>query len=69
MELGDKNGSIQICTIGFLVALHSDQNAISNRFCRTTDRHRQTDGRMDRIGMAMVDLDAARYELASIDKK
>ena len=34
-----------------------------------TERQIVTDRRTDRIGMAIVDLDSARYALASIDKK
>ena len=41
--LGVKNGPIRMCDIGFLLAPHSDQSAISNRFRRTQQRYRQMD--------------------------
>ena len=44
VELGDQNGPIQKFNVGFLLAPHSDQSAISNRFGRTHQhqRYRQT---------------------------
>ena len=38
---------IRICTFGILLAPHSDQSAISDRFRTTQHRHRQTDERTD----------------------
>ena len=47
--LGVENGSIRIrkFNVGFLLAPHSDQSAISSRFRRTQQRYRRTDGRTD----------------------
>ena len=60
VRLGVKNGRIRKCNIGFLLVPHSNRNAKSNRFHRTQQRYRQTDGqtdgRTDRIGIAIVDL-------------
>ena len=47
---GSKMVSIRKFNIGFLLAPHSDQSAISNRFRRTQQRCRQTDRRTDKIG-------------------
>ena len=52
---------IRICTFGILLAPHSDQSAISDRFRTTQQRHRQTDRRTDRIGIAIVDLMLMRW--------
>ena len=54
--LGVKIGPIRLCDIGFLLAPHSDQSAISNRLHRTQQRYRRTDGQTDGIGIAIVDL-------------
>src|SRR5208282_5429859 len=69
MKLWGKNGPIRKCHIGFLLAPHSDQSAISNRFHRTQQRYRRTDGRtggrtdgQNSNGRP----DAARYALASV---
>ena len=64
VELGVEYGPLRNFNVGFLLALHSDQSAISNRFRRTQQRYRQMDGRTDgrtdrrtdRIGIAIVDL-------------
>jgi hypothetical protein len=76
VELGVKNGPIQICTIGFLLAPYSDQSAISNRFGATQQRHRQinfcqinlTDRQTDRIKMAIATLMLRADALASVAK-
>ena len=63
--LGVKNGPIRKCNIGFLLAPHSDQSAISNRFHRTQQCYRQTD-RQNWYSNSRPD--AARYALASVAK-
>ena len=47
--LGGRNGSIRKFNAGFLLAPHSDQSAISNRFRRTQHRYRRTDGRTELV--------------------
>ena len=47
VELGGQNVPIRICTIGFLLAPHTYQSAISNRFRTSQHRHRHTDRRTD----------------------
>ena len=49
VELGVENGPIRKFNIGFLLAPHSDQSAISNRFRRTQQRYRRTDGRTELV--------------------
>jgi hypothetical protein len=53
---GVEKGSNPKFNVGFLLAPHSDQSAISNRFRRTQQRYRRTDRQTDRIGIAIVDL-------------
>ena len=70
---GARGSKIRKCNIGFLLAPHSDQSAISDRFCRTQQRYRQsdrqTDGRIDRHNWYSNSRpDAARYALASVAK-
>jgi hypothetical protein len=48
VELGVENGPIRKFNVGFLLAPHSDQSAISNRFRRTQQRYRRTDRLTDR---------------------
>ena len=55
VELGE-NGPIRIRAIGFLLASHLDQSAISYRLGTTQQRYIQTDGQTYRITMAIVDL-------------
>ena len=56
--------------IGFLLVPHCYKSAISNRLRRIQQRYKQTDGRTDRMVIAIVDLtDAARYALASVAKR
>ena len=45
---GVENGYIRKFNVGFLLAPHSDQSAISNRFHRNQQRYRQTDRQTDR---------------------
>ena len=58
----DKNGrihSVHVLLVSYLLAPHSDQSAISNRFSTTQHHYRQTDGRSG-IGIAIGELYAAR---------
>ena len=73
MGLGGQNSPIRKYNIGFLLASHSDQSAISNRFRRTQQRYRQTDGQTNgrtdgRNWYSNRRPDAARYALASVAK-
>jgi hypothetical protein len=68
-DYGVKNGPIRKCNICFLLAPHSDQRAISNRFHRIQQRYRRTDRPTDRIDIAFSRSDAKRYALASIALK
>ena len=65
VELGIKSGPIRKFNIGFQLAPHSDQSAISNCFHRTQQRYRQTDGHN---WYSNSRPDAARYALASVAK-
>ena len=49
--LGVENGSIRKFNVGFLLAPHSDQSAISQNAATL-----QTDRQTDRIGIAIADL-------------
>ena len=63
---GVKNGPIRKRDIGFLLVPHSDKSAISNRFRRTQQRYRRTDGQN---WYSNSRPDAARYALASVAKR